>query len=81
MGSMNTIKRRETDAILFVRGLRRDYLRRIVFAATSAIAWWLRAMARRRSRLDLLELTDDQLRDIDVTPREARREGMRSFWD
>ena len=81
MRTIGTIMRREADATLLARRLRHDYVRRIVMAATTALAWWLRAMARRRSRLDLLELTDDQLRDINVTPREARREGMRSFWD
>ncbi|MGV0912374.1 DUF1127 domain-containing protein [Martelella sp. FOR1707] len=36
---------------------------------------------RRRQRMDLLELSDDHLRDIDVTPAEARREAGRPFWD
>ena len=36
---------------------------------------------RRRQRRDLLELTPEQLRDIGVTPQEARREAARPFWD
>ena len=36
---------------------------------------------RRRQRMDLLELSDDHLGDISVTPAEARREAGRPFWD
>ncbi|MFC5583654.1 DUF1127 domain-containing protein [Nitratireductor kimnyeongensis] len=38
-------------------------------------------LGKRRSRLALLDLTNDQLRDIGVSREEARREGLRSFWD
>lgn len=81
MRTIDTIKWREIDATLFARRLRGDYARRIAIAATTALAWWLSAMARRRSRVDLMEMTEDQLRDIGLTPRDARREGMRPFWD
>ncbi|WP_244464735.1 DUF1127 domain-containing protein [Martelella endophytica] len=36
---------------------------------------------RRRQRLVLLQLSDDHLRDIGVTPDEARQEAGRPFWD
>ncbi|UVC13648.1 DUF1127 domain-containing protein [Mesorhizobium onobrychidis] len=36
---------------------------------------------RRRSRLALLEMTDDQLKDIGISRCEAHREGLRPFWD
>ena len=36
---------------------------------------------RWRQRRDLRDLTDDQLRDIGLTPNEARREAARPFWD
>lgn len=37
---------------------------------------------KRAGRMALRELTDDQLRDIGVTPEEARREiGKSFFWD
>lgn len=53
--------------------------------ASSAIAqmfnWIGSALAKRRSRTHLSELTDDQLRDIGKTRSEARREFLRSFWD
>ncbi len=38
-------------------------------------------MAKRRSRMHLLDLTEEQLRDIGVNRREARLEGHRPFWD
>lgn len=41
--------------------------------ATSAERW--------RQRRDLAALTDEQLRDIGVTPEDARREASRPFWD
>jgi uncharacterized protein YjiS (DUF1127 family) len=36
---------------------------------------------RRRSRLVLLEMTDDQLKDIGISRADAHREGLRPFWD
>jgi len=38
------------------------------------------AMERRRSRLDLLGLTDVQLEDIGISAQMARHEGLRPFW-
>jgi uncharacterized protein YjiS (DUF1127 family) len=38
------------------------------------------AFERRRSRLALMELTDDQLKDIGVSRSEAFREANRPFW-
>ncbi|MEW9834957.1 DUF1127 domain-containing protein [Mesorhizobium marinum] len=39
------------------------------------------ALQRRRSRLDLMELSDAQLKDIGVSRSEAFREANRPFWD
>lgn len=36
---------------------------------------------RRRSRLALLEMTDEQLKDIGVSRADAWNEGRRSVWD
>ncbi|MER8373765.1 DUF1127 domain-containing protein [Mesorhizobium sp. M1409] len=38
-------------------------------------------LERRRSRLALLEMTDDQLKDIGVSRCDAHRESIRPFWD
>lgn len=37
-------------------------------------------MQRRRSRLALLELTDEQLKDIGLSRADAEGEARRSFW-
>jgi uncharacterized protein YjiS (DUF1127 family) len=56
--------------------------RRGLSGGVSAVLTWLRlALAKRRSRMHLSELSDDQLRDIGKTRREARGEFLRSFWD
>ncbi|MCV9996906.1 DUF1127 domain-containing protein [Pararhizobium sp. YC-54] len=45
------------------------------------IAWMIMREEKRLSRIALSELTDDQLADIGVTPKEARREAARPFWN
>lgn len=39
------------------------------------------AVQRRRSRIALMELSDDMLKDIGVSRSEAFREANRPFWD
>lgn len=70
--TMNTIGRDVTESRFtprFTLQLRRFW------------SWIEECLARRRSRLDLLQLTDDQLHDIGVSRRDARREGTRPFWE
>lgn len=55
--------------------------RRLGAFAHAALRWLSAMAARRRSRYALLEMTDDQLRDIGVSRDAARREGLRPFWD
>ena len=55
--------------------------RRITIAAVSLTRVVSRAMERRRSRLFLLELTDDQLKDIGISRADAYREGIRAWWE
>lgn len=38
-------------------------------------------LEKRRSRLALLELTEDQLKDIGLSQADAYREGVRPFWN
>ncbi len=40
-----------------------------------------RMLERRRSRLALLEMTDEQLKDIGISRCDAHGEGRRAFWD
>lgn len=41
---------------------------------------WQQFWRRLRTRKQLLELSDEQLRDIGVTREQARLEAMRPFW-
>ncbi|MFE0014016.1 DUF1127 domain-containing protein [Mesorhizobium sp. NPDC059054] len=43
--------------------------------------WLSLALERHRSRKILLEMTDEQLKDIGISRADAHREGMRSFLD
>lgn len=56
------------------------FRRSLIVEIRRATNWLDEVLARRRSRLDLIELTDDQLRDIGVTRREAAHEGNKPFW-
>ncbi|MER8787996.1 DUF1127 domain-containing protein [Mesorhizobium sp. M0923] len=60
---------------------RPTYVSRLVRTLGSFARWIGRLMDRRRSRLVLLEMTDDQLKDIGITRCDAHREGLRPFWD
>jgi len=57
---------------------RATHVRRIVYLAVGLID---RMLERRRSRLALLEMSDDQLKDIGISRSDAFREGLRPFWD
>lgn len=59
----------------------RGFARRLVRVLRSLARWIDNLLDRRRSRLALLEMTDDQLKDIGVTRCDAHREGIRPFWD
>lgn len=58
-----------------------DYVRRIARSLRNAADLLFRLIRRYRSRQDLLELTDDQLRDIGISRAEADCEGARGFFD
>lgn len=45
------------------------------------ITWMLNAIVKRRTRIHLNELSDEQLMDIGVSPMQARQESKRFFWD
>jgi uncharacterized protein YjiS (DUF1127 family) len=60
---------------------RRTYVSRLAGVVTSFARWMGSLLERRRSRLALLEMTDDQLKDIGVSRCDAYREGIRPFWD
>jgi uncharacterized protein YjiS (DUF1127 family) len=60
---------------------RSGFVSRLVRVLRSLAKWIDHLLERRRSRLALLEMTDDQLKDIGVSRCEAHREGIRPFWD
>jgi uncharacterized protein YjiS (DUF1127 family) len=60
---------------------RAGFVRRITVVIRSLAAMVDRMMMRRRTRLALLEMTDEQLKDIGVSRADAYREGSRPFWD
>jgi uncharacterized protein YjiS (DUF1127 family) len=60
---------------------RSGFVGRFVLVLTSLAMWVGGMLQRRRSRLALLEMTDDQLKDIGISRCDAHREGIRPFWD
>ena len=57
-------------------------LRPTLSRRVAAVIYWIeRQMERRRSRLALLRLNDDQLRDIGLSRCDADREASRHFWE
>ena len=78
MGAIDTIrhgKARNRSAC------RATFAPRLLIVLTSMVAWLEARLDRRRSRQALLELTDDQLKDIGISRADAYREGIRSFLD
>ncbi|WP_166360926.1 DUF1127 domain-containing protein [Pseudomonas akapageensis] len=51
-----------------------------VAAPTPGISRWALMWQRLHTRKVLLELDDDQLRDIGLSPEQARKEGLKPFW-
>ncbi len=80
MGTIETIHRVSAFEHS-ARASRPDYVRRLVRTVISSARWFDAVMERRRSRLALLEMTDDQLKDIGISRCDAHREGIRSIWD
>ncbi|WP_354493393.1 DUF1127 domain-containing protein [Mesorhizobium robiniae] len=81
MGTIDTTHYAEAE-LRMARPLgRRTYVNRLVRVARSLFRWIDAMVDRRRSRLILLEMTDDQLKDIGVSRCDAHREGLRPFWD
>lgn len=78
MGTIGTIDGRVTNA---TRALKSIAVRDVKRIPSRMIAWLAFRLERRRSRLALLELTDDQLSDIGISRCDAYREGLRSFYD
>ncbi len=81
MGTMDAMRRDGAAGQHIARRFRSNYLRRVALRLISAAIWLDLRIERQRSRRDLMELTEEQLKDIGISRREASREGMRPFWD
>ena len=68
------------DTIFVASGVRRRASLRVLLSRAWLVvrAWWI----KRRTRHALIEMTEEQLRDIGITRSEARSEVGKSFyWD
>lgn len=61
--------------------LKRPLLRSFGTVLMAALEGLELRLQRQRSRRDLLELTDDQLKDIGLSRCDAHCEGYRPLWD
>ena len=61
--------------------VRDGFVNRLALVLGSMAGHLDRMLQRRRGRLALLEMTDEQLKDIGVSRCDAHREGIRSFWE
>ncbi|WP_054314032.1 DUF1127 domain-containing protein [Mesorhizobium sp. 1M-11] len=78
--AIETIYRRQSSPIEQPSG-HSGFGRRVTVMMVSFSAWLSFALERHRSRKILLEMTDEQLKDIGISRADAYREGMRSFLD
>ena len=78
---MKTIDTIITRADLRLLPPRASFVRRITIVIRSFFAWLDYLADRRRGRLALLELTDEQLKDIGISRADAYREGSRAPWE
>ncbi|RWM01066.1 MAG: DUF1127 domain-containing protein [Mesorhizobium sp.] len=61
--------------------VRRSFVDRLVLVLRSIARQIGRMLDRRRGRLALLEMTDEQLKDIGISRCDAHHEGIRPFWE
>lgn len=79
MSSIGTIR---GDAERMQRSFGREtYVRRFSRAVMAFFVWINAMLDRRRGRLALLEMTDEQLKDIGISRCDAHREGIKPLWE
>ncbi|WP_163271350.1 DUF1127 domain-containing protein [Chelativorans alearense] len=76
MDTISAIRHRSRSGLSF--GLAARHLARLLVAVAERLE---SMMEKRRSRRALLELSDEQLKDIGISRADAVREGIRPFWD
>ncbi|MBA8878424.1 DUF1127 domain-containing protein [Phyllobacterium myrsinacearum] len=81
MSTIDAIERECAD----VKRVDRDLTTRALGNNTTAfdrmMEWLCVAVRKHRTRIHLSELSAEQLKDIGMTPFDARRESRRFFWD
>lgn len=75
MGSIETIYRTSDSRITEA-----DMPKRTRTSITSVLTWIDTQLEKRRSRRLLLEMTDEQLKDIGISRSDAYREASRPMW-
>jgi uncharacterized protein YjiS (DUF1127 family) len=81
MSTIDAIERECGDVKRADRGLPARVLDNNTTAFDRMIEWLCVAMRKHRTRIHLSELSAEQLKDIGMTPFDARRESRRFFWD
>lgn len=80
MRTIDTLASETSATSTYPRGAAAGFGGRVVMVLNTALHVFSLAMERRRSRLALMELTDDMLKDIGLSRADAEREGMRRPW-
>jgi uncharacterized protein YjiS (DUF1127 family) len=81
MDTMDTARRRDNRESWRHSYVTRGSLSSVLTAFSSIWRWFDSLPEKQLTRRGLMELTDDQLKDIGISRSEARREGSRPFWD
>lgn len=81
MMTIDTMPRDKVSAIVVLRRWRREYLYRPGTALWRVVREITFRTERQRSRRLLLEMTDEQLKDIGVSRADATKEARRSILD
>ncbi|WP_244642399.1 DUF1127 domain-containing protein [Phyllobacterium sp. 628] len=81
MSTIDAIERECADIKLANRDLPAFGLGSNTTAFSRMVEWFCVAMRKHRTRIHLNELSAEQLKDIGMTPSDARRESRRFFWD
>jgi|GEM_PF-1029355 uncharacterized protein YjiS (DUF1127 family) len=77
MGSIAAIPEAVTQTL---RSVDRAF-KNSVAVMIAGVSWLERQLERRRSRIALMELSDELLKDIGLSRADAHREAARPFWD
>ncbi len=81
MSTIDTFSPRAPSTSTYRVGADAGFRRRMIVALSAAVDTVSSALERRRSRFALLEMTDEQLKDIGLSRADAEREGFRKLWE